>query len=340
MSSIPSKLLVSAAVLGAGLVASASFTSPAQAKELKLAHFMPPVHHLHKNMFAPLAKDLAAATNGKLTIKIYSSGALGKGPVQQYKRVIQGVADISFGVLVYTPKLFPKTMIASKPGVGKSGADVTRKMWGIYDKYLADEYTKAKLLAMFANWPSVIITRKKAVRSVADIKGMKLRTSSPFDIKHVNAWGAVGVYIPVTKTYNAMQNGVIDAIQIAPVAMQRPWNLNEPGDFVTTGINGTSSLFFVMMNKKSWDGLSSSEQQAVSKLTGKAASVKASEGWGKGDLRALKDAEAGKKIKMVKLPAAEAAKFNAITDASVRKELAAMDKTGIKATEIYNALTK
>ena len=340
MSSIPSKLLVSAAVLGAGLVASASFTSPAQAKELKLAHFMPPVHHLHKNMFAPLAKDLAAATNGKLTIKIYSSGALGKGPVQQYKRVIQGVADISFGVLVYTPKLFPKTMIASKPGVGKSGAEVTRKMWGIYDKYLADEYTKAKLLAMFANWPSVIITRKKAVRSVADIKGMKLRTSSPFDIKHVNAWGAVGVYIPVTKTYNAMQNGVIDAIQIAPVAMQRPWNLNEPGDFVTTGINGTSSLFFVMMNKKSWDGLSSSEQQAVSKLTGKAASVKASEGWGKGDLRALKDAEAGKKIKMVKLPAAEAAKFNAITDASVRKELAAMDKTGIKATEIYNALTK
>jgi len=340
MSSIPSKLLVSAAVLGAGLVASASFTSPAQAKELKLAHFMPPVHHLHKNMFAPLAKDLAAATNGKLTIKIYSSGALGKGPVQQYKRVIQGVADISFGVLVYTPKLFPKTMIASKPGVGKSGADVTRKMWGIYDKYLADEYTKAKLLAMFANWPSVIITRKKAVRSVADIKGMKLRTSSPFDIKDVNAWGAVGVYIPVTKTYNAMQNGVIDAIQIAPVAMQRPWNLNEPGDFVTTGINGTSSLFFVMMNKKSWDGLSSSEQQAVSKLTGKAASVKASEGWGKGDLRALKDAEAGKKIKMVKLPAAEAAKFNAITDASVRKELAAMDKTGIKATEIYNALTK
>ena len=34
------------------------------AKELKLAHFMPPMHHLHKNMFVPLAKDLSAATNG------------------------------------------------------------------------------------------------------------------------------------------------------------------------------------------------------------------------------------------------------------------------------------
>jgi TRAP-type C4-dicarboxylate transport system substrate-binding protein len=301
---------------------------------------MPPVHHLHKAMFAPLAKDLAAATNGKLTIKIYSSGALGKGPVQQYKRVVQGVADIAFGVLIYTPKLFPKTMIVSKPGVGKTGAEVTRKMWGIYDKYLADEYKKTKLLAIFANWPSVIITRKKAVRTLADIKGMKLRTSGPFDIKHVNAWGAVGIYLPVTKTYNAMQNGVIDAIQIAPVAMQRPWNLNEPGDFVTVGADGTSSLFFVMMNKQSWDGLSSSEQAAISKLTGKEASIKASESWGKGDLRALKDAADGKKIQMVKLSAVEAAKFNAITAASVKKELAAMDKTGIPATEIFNALMK
>ena len=64
---------------------SGSTDSNVHAKELKLAHFMPPVHHLHRNMFVPLAKNLAAATNGKLTIKIYPSGGLGKGPVQQYK---------------------------------------------------------------------------------------------------------------------------------------------------------------------------------------------------------------------------------------------------------------
>ena len=325
-------------ILSIGLIFAGSSGSLIQAKELKLAHFMPPVHHLHKSMFVPMAKGLAAATNGKLTIKIYSSGALGKGPVQQYKRVVQGVADMTFGVLVYTPKIFPKTMIASKPGIGKTGAEVTRKIWKIYDKHLSSEFKKTKLLALFANWPSVIITRKKAVRSVADIKGMKLRTSSPFDIRHVNAWGAVGVYIPVTKTYNAMQNGVIDAIQIAPVAMQRPWNLNEPGDFVTTGIKGTASLFYVMMNKKSWNGLSSAEQAAISKLTGKGASIKASEGWGKGDLRALKAAKEGKKIKMIELSAAEAKKFNDITAASVKKELAELDKKGMNATEIFNAL--
>ena len=72
------------------------------AKELKLAHFMPPVHHLQRIMFVPLAKNLAAATNGKLTIKIYPSGGLGKGPVQQYKRVVTGVTDIGFVFQAYT----------------------------------------------------------------------------------------------------------------------------------------------------------------------------------------------------------------------------------------------
>ncbi|MCZ6862245.1 MAG: hypothetical protein O7I42_18560, partial [Alphaproteobacteria bacterium] len=48
----------------------------AEAKELKLAHFMSPKHPMHRFVMVPMAKDLAAATNGKLTIRIYPAGAL------------------------------------------------------------------------------------------------------------------------------------------------------------------------------------------------------------------------------------------------------------------------
>ena len=340
MSLSKSKLTVSAALIGSGLVAIGAITSSTQAKELKLAHFMPPVHHLHKNMFVPLAKDLAAATNGKLTIKIYSSGALGKGPVQQYKRVVQGVADIAFGVLVYTPKLFPKTMIASNPGVGRTSQEVTQKMWKVYDEHFADEYKKTKLLALFANWPSVLISRKKSIRTLADIKGMKLRVSSPNDVATANAWGAVALYLPVTKTYTAMQNGVIDAIQIAPSALQRPWKLAEPGDFVSEGVKGVSSLMFVMMNQKSWDALSISEKTAIDKLTGMEASVKISTSWGGADKKALAAAKVGKQIQLVTIIPSEAGKFDAISERVTRANLKKLDKTGMKATKIYNDLIK
>jgi TRAP-type C4-dicarboxylate transport system substrate-binding protein len=335
-----SKFIVSAAVLGAGLAAGGTVTSTAQAKELKLAHFMPPVHHLHKQMFAPMAKELAAATNGKLTMKIFSSGALGKGPVQQYKRVVQGVADIAFGVLVYTPKLFPKTMIASNPGIGTTSQEVTKKIWNVYEEHFADEYKKTKLLALFANWPSVLISRKTPIKTLADMKGLKTRVSSPADVPLVNAWGAVAIHMSVTKTYTAMQNGVIDAIQIAPSALQRPWKLAEPGDFVSTGVKGTSSIFFVMMNNKSWNGLSGSEKKAIENLTGKEASIKISTTWGGADKKALAAAKAGKQIQLVTIDPAEAAKFDAISETAIRANLAKLDKTGMKATTIYNALTQ
>jgi TRAP-type C4-dicarboxylate transport system substrate-binding protein len=333
-----SKTLSIAAAAGLAVTAGASVSSTASAKELKLAHFMPPVHHLHRNMFEPLAKDLAAATNGKLTIKVYSSGALGKGPVQQYKRVVQGVADIAFGVLVYTPKLFPKTMVASNPGIGETSGEVTKKMWDIYGQHLKDEYNKAHLLALFANWPAVLISRSKPINSVADLKGMKIRTSSPFDIPHVNTWGSVGVYMPVTKTYNGLQNGVIDAVQIAPSALYRPWNLAEPGAYVTHGVKGPSSLFFVMMNAKSWAGLSASEKAAINKLTGKDASIKISESWGSADQKALAAAANGKQINLIRLTKQQAAGIDALTEKSVLAQLAKQDQSGVPATKVYKAL--
>ena len=46
----------------------------------------------------------------------------------------------------------------------------------------------------------------------------------------------------------------------------------------------------------------------------------------------------GKKVKLIKLSAAEAKKFNDITTASVKQELDELDKKGMKATEIFNAL--
>jgi TRAP-type transport system periplasmic protein len=328
--------LAAATVLGLTLVGPLS----ASAQVLKLAHFMPPIHPLQKAVFTPLANDLAAATNGKLTIKIYPSGALGKGPVQQYKRVIQGVADIVFGVLVYTPTLFPKTMIAGKPGIGQTSEEVTRRLWDIYDPYLKDEFTRAKLLALWANWPSALVSRTREVRSMADVKGMKIRTSSAFDAPQIKAWGGVPIQMPVTQTYNAMNNGVIDGVYIAPSALYRPWNLAEPGRFVTVGMKGPSSLFFLMMNNASWNKLSKDEQAALDRLTGRGISINAAVSWSRSDKKALAAAAKGDKITLINLAADKAAEFDRATNMAVAATLRSEDAKGIPATEIFNALTK
>ena len=113
MCSSPTKLPKTALLL----LAAVSFASIAMGEELKLAHFMPPSHTLHQEVFQPLADALDEATGGALTIRIYPAGALGKGPVQQYKRAVEGVADITFCIHSYTTDRFPASQLITLPGL-------------------------------------------------------------------------------------------------------------------------------------------------------------------------------------------------------------------------------
>jgi tripartite ATP-independent transporter DctM subunit len=96
-------------------------SAQAFAEELKFASFVPPFHTVTASMIDKLGADLAAATGGALTIRNYPGGELGKGPVEQYVRALQGVADMSWGLQGYTSSQFPKSMVIELPGVVNAG---------------------------------------------------------------------------------------------------------------------------------------------------------------------------------------------------------------------------
>jgi TRAP-type C4-dicarboxylate transport system substrate-binding protein len=121
------------AAIGLGLL-----VSPAIAEELTVATFVPPQHHTNTVMFKWFGEEIEQRSGGSLTMKLFPAGQLGAGPVQQYKRAVEGVADITFGVSAYTPAIFPKTMLAILPGASETADDSTRRIWANFDQYLAD----------------------------------------------------------------------------------------------------------------------------------------------------------------------------------------------------------
>ena len=254
-----------AIVLGAAVATNAS-----AATQLKLAHFMPTQHSMYAKVFEPLSKEIDELTGGDLTIKIYPAGALGKGPVKQYKRATDGTADITFGVHSYSPQLFPKTMLTVQIGKSKNPTEATERMWNIYDQYLKDEYNKTKVLGLWTVSPVVIISRDKPVKNMADLKGIKVASSGSFIVPLLQAWGAVSVPMKLPEIYNALSTGVVDAISIAPSAIYKPWNFGEVAKYVTVGVPGTLNPLFLVMNQKQWNRLSASQKEALSSLTGKA----------------------------------------------------------------------
>ncbi len=92
------------------IAASAAITLSTQvfAEELKFASFTPPFHTINASVIEKLNTDLSAATNGALTVRGYHGGELGAGPAEQYVRVLQGAADMSWGLPGYTSSQFGK----------------------------------------------------------------------------------------------------------------------------------------------------------------------------------------------------------------------------------------
>jgi len=334
------KLLGMILMFLAGSTVMAAVAGPSAGKELKLAHFVPPMHILHQKVFMPLADDLASATGGNLTIKIYPSESLGKGAVQQYKRAVEGVADIAFCISSYTSNLFPRTLLITQPGVARSAEEGTRKLWDIYDAHLKDEYREIKVLGIWVMSPKALIGRTRAVRTVADIKGMKVLISSPTETQFIQACGAVPVAMPVTEAYNALNTGIVDAVMMQPSALYKPWNLAEAARFVTDTLPATTSVVLLAMNKGSWNELPDEDRAVLDKLTGRDFSIRASIIWGALDVEALEKADIDPKIGYIRPDPMQRAGFEAAAREVIEAELIRLEHDGIAAREIFGAISR
>ena len=136
--------------------------------------------------------------------------------------------------------------------------------------------------------------------------------------------------MPVSKIYNALQTGVLDGVYISPGALYRPWRLAEPGEHVTAGMNGPTSLFFIAMNKKVWNGLSAEHKAAVNKHTGKRVQHDGGQLLGQDRLRSAEYRQDRAERRQVPpaFRAEAAAAFDAATAKSVDAYLADKEKKG------------
>jgi len=324
------------AITGMGLVLSATASAETV---LKFASFVSPKYVLHTPIFQKMANDVSASTGGQLKIRIYPSGELGKGARQQYTRAVRGVADITMGVTGYTSSLFPKTLHIEFPGVAKNGIDATAKMWKVMDKHLATEFKGTKVLALYSTAPSVILTTKKPIRSLADLKGMKIRTPSRPAGEVLRAYGASPVSMPATKLYTAMSTGVIDGVMTGPTSLLI-WKLHEPANFATVGIPEMQMAIFIAMNRGSWNRLPAAQKAALAKASGKNLSIAAAKKLDAFAKKALNLFASKKGKTIIKLSAVARAEFDKAAAKARAKLVAGLEKNGVPSSQVIQDMQR
>ena len=248
-----------------------SMTAMAQAPvELRFAFPAPPTSFFNTQAFTPWAKDVEAASNGTLSIRIVPGLVLATQE-NVYDRVLKGVADIGFGLQGAIAGQFTRTSVVSLPFEFDSPRESAPAMWRLHQTgVIAEDYKDVKPLALFTFGHSAIHTSKVRVKSLADLKGLKLRAGSRLQSDIVAALGAAPVTMTPPDVFQSISSGLIDGTAIQWTAVLT-FKLNEVArnHFVMPLESDPGMLF---MNKASYDRLPPAAKAALDRYSGEALS--------------------------------------------------------------------
>lgn len=242
-----------------------SYAQTAKPIELKLSHFLSPMHNTHTDVFVPFAKELEERTKGRVKVTIFPGEALGKAK-DHYDMAMQGIVDMAYFTPGLTAGRFPLTTVVELPiGIAsaKAGSLIT---WELYNKYLKAEYPGVKVLTFFTHGPGHIHMTKKPVRTLEDMKGLRIRSPGPTQTALLRELGASPLTMPIPDVYDALQKGMADGAVLAFSAIK---------DFKFYELirYHTVSRLYVMpmgvaINLKVWAGLPPDIQKTMEDLCG------------------------------------------------------------------------
>lgn len=256
----------------------------AQAQEvtLKVHHFWPPAAMPPTKILQPFCDQIAADSNNRLKCQVFPAMQLGGTPAQLIDQVRDGVVDIAFTLPGYTAGRFPIMEVFELPFMNNSASAGARASWDFYQKYATKEFPGVKPLMFSVHDEGYLHTRDKQIKSLADLKGLKLRAPTRQTNKLLASLGATPVGMPLPAVADAVSKGTIDGFAL-------PWEvipsvkLHEMVKYHTETDPSRPALysagFILAMNQAKYDGLSADLKAIIDKRSGAVLSAFAGKVW-------------------------------------------------------------
>lgn len=259
-----SVILVVFLSLSFALLHSRSEAAQEEVIKLKFTNFWPAPHNVSVTA-EQWAREVEKRSNGRVKIS-YFPGATLTPPAQTYDSIVKGIADMGMSLFGYTRGKFPLTEVIDLPLGYKSGSQATKLINAYYKKFKPKEMDDVKVLFLHAHGPGLLHTGKKAVRTMEDLKGLKIR-SHGLSAKVVQALGGAPVGMPMTETYDALSKGVAEGV-MCPYEGVQGFKLTDVIKYTTEDypIAYTSGVFFAM-NKARWNSLPPDIQKIMEQVS-------------------------------------------------------------------------
>ena len=248
----------------AGFVVSLASIAGADVIKLKFANYFPPTH-MNSIMMGKYCDELNKKLAGKIEVTQYAGGTLLTAP-KMAAGVSSGIADIGLSHCSYSRGRFPVMEVMELPLGFPSAWIATHVANDFYNKFKPKEWDQYHALMFSNSPPNVVQTIKKPVKTLEELKGMKIRgTGRIGDI--VKALGAIPMPIETVDLYETMRRGVIDG-NLGPIEQLKGFKIGELQKYASaTWKVGSVFQFYVVFNKRKWDSLPADVKKGITDHT-------------------------------------------------------------------------
>lgn len=253
------------------------FTIQAKTFTLRYANQNPELGWGTQKAFKPWAERIEKASKGRIKIKGYHSQTLTKG-AETWNAVKNGIADIGWCFHPFWPGMTSLSDVISLPSLPfKTSKEASTALWKLYEKFpqIREQYSDNHILFLYTTSPYFLITTKKQVKTLDDIRGLKIRMMGGPSTEMMKSLGGVPVSVPMPENYIAMQKGVTDGMG-APWEAILTYRLYEVAKYYTLDTSFPIVYFSLAMNKKTWKSLPKDLQDVFSRESG----LKGAKFWG------------------------------------------------------------
>ncbi|WP_322469615.1 TRAP transporter substrate-binding protein [Hydrogenophaga sp. SNF1] len=185
-----------------------------QAVSLRMHTFMAPTSNVWTIMLKPWMDKVEKESGGRIRFEGYPAMQLGGTPPQLYDQARDGVADIVWTLPGYTPGRFVRGEVFELPFMMNEAGATSRAYWEFIQTQAPDEFKDTKVLALHVHGRGSFHSTQQ-IKTVADLKGMKLRAPTRLITRLLAMYGAVPVGMPLPGIPDALSKGTIQGVATA-----------------------------------------------------------------------------------------------------------------------------
>jgi TRAP-type C4-dicarboxylate transport system substrate-binding protein len=247
-----------------------------QSVTLKFHTFMAPLSNVWLSMHKPWMEKVEKESAGRIKFEAYPAMQLGGTPVQLYDQARDGVVDIVWTLPGNTAGRFPRVEVFELPFMMTNAEATSKAYWEYVQTQAPDEFKETHVIALQVHGPGVFHTANKAIKSAADLKGLKVRGPTRQVTKMLASLGVTPVGMPLPGIPDALSKGTIDGCVI-------PWEVVPSvkvheltkfhSEFAASGPALYTTTFVMAMNKAKYEGLAPDLKKVIDANSGLATSA-------------------------------------------------------------------